>query len=645
MNCCKMRLSVAAAMALSGAFAEQLMKNPDFERGMENGKAAGWVYDGKRAQAGYGFGRNYSHGLKYSGDGGAYEWVSQRVPVEVGENYRFEAWVKTDGIAGKKGVFIAASCFTAEGKWKETSTSPNVTGTSDGWQELSVELTPPPKSAYAEVSIRVSDGETGTFFADDFSFAKVARPPVKFLVCDAYRSTAAGGKVTFRLVSNMTDGEIAAKGWKGVIRLPNPASTSYFNVTPAPAFTNGVSTFVVDIDRMPFGEFPVSFAFVDGKGRVAVSETVFFNHAKAMPERRAWIDSQGRAVVDGRLFFPFGMFMDSFAGEKAEKYAKGPFNCLLPYATLTRAQMDFAQAHGLKVAYSLKNLYRGYMFQPFPMADAADESAFVAAKVASLKDHPALLAWYTQDEMGPGMAPQLKARDRLIRMVDPDHPTFACFSRPEAAQEFMDTADVLGNDPYPISAYRKTPISSVAAETRIVRDAYFGMRPLWQVTQAFDSSYLYKDKTRMRHPTGEEMLNMCLQCVAEGANGVFLWAYHHLGQNAMGHRPEDFEKYWGEACKAGEEFRKMIPVFLADGASHLVEGAKSDLPVRAWLHGGKVWFLAVNATYEPVKAVVKIAGKPVELDLPPLGHALRPVQGADCAVSNGTGNNGVRLCP
>ena len=76
-----LEISRVAAMALSGAFAEQLMKNPDFERGIENGKAAGWVYDGKRAQAGYGFGRNYSHGLKYSGDGGAYEWVSQRVPV------------------------------------------------------------------------------------------------------------------------------------------------------------------------------------------------------------------------------------------------------------------------------------------------------------------------------------------------------------------------------------------------------------------------------------------------------------------------------------------------------------------------------------------------------------------------------------
>ena len=620
---------LAASVLVCYAFGEQLMKNPDFQGGIENGKAVGWCYDGKRAQVGYGFGRNFSHGLKYVGDGGAYEWVYQRVPVEAGENYRFEAWVKTENIVGTKGVFLVVTFYTAEGKWKEASASPNISGTSDGWQHLSVDVTPSKKTACAEISIRVSDGETGTFFADDFSFDKVTRPPIKFLVCDAYRSTATGGKVTFKLVSNMTDSEIAAKGWKGEVRLPNLDGTSFFTVTPAPAFTNGVSTFVVDIDKMPFGKFPVSFAFVDEKGRVALSETVFFNRAKTKPERRVWIDQRGHTIVDGKRFFPFGMFVNSFAGEKAEKYAKGPFNCLLSYAMLTRAELDFAQSKGLKVVYSLKNLYRGNMFQPFPMADESDETAFVAGRVAAIKDHPALLAWYTQDEMGPGLAPRLRMRDRLIRTIDPDHPTFACLCRMEAAREYMDTADVLGSDPYPIGTptgvSTKVPISRVAEATRITRGAYFGMRPLWQIPQAFDWSYIHKDKSRMRHPDGAEMLNMCLQSVAAGGNGVILWCYYRLGQNALGHRREDFEKYWGETCKAGEVFRKMIPVFLADDAAVSVEGATDALPVRVWLYQGKVWFLAVNATYEPVKTRIKIGDQTVDLDLPALGHALRPL--------------------
>ena len=182
--------------------------------------------------------------------------------------------------------------------------------------------------------------------------------------------------------------------------------------------------------------------------------------------------------------------------------------------------------------------------------------------------------------------------------------------------------------PYPISATQaESPIERVGTETRNVFNVYFGMRPLWQVTQAFDTSYISKDKTKMRHPTGEEMLNMCLQCVAAGANGVFLWSYHHLGQNALGHTPEEFDKYWREACKAGEALVKMSPVFLSEGVSGLVDGVQDDLPVRAWRYNGSVWFLAVNASYERKVAVVKIDGRSINLDLPPLGYVLRPAPG------------------
>jgi hypothetical protein len=120
------------------------------------------------------------------------------------------------------------------------------------------------------------------------------------------------------------------------------------------------------------------------------------------------------------------------------------------------------------------------------------------------------------------------------------------------------------------------------------------------------------------------MLNMCLQCVAAGANGVFLWSYNHLGRNALGHRSEDFDRYWNEACRAGQAFVRMIPVFLSDDVSSLVKGIQDDLPVRAWRYNGAIWFLAVNASFVQKKASVKINGRIIELDIPPLGYVLQP---------------------
>jgi hypothetical protein len=57
---CLVAISCTAVFAVK---AEQLMKNPDFEGGVNGGKATGWNYDGKKSSAGYGFGRNFSHGI------------------------------------------------------------------------------------------------------------------------------------------------------------------------------------------------------------------------------------------------------------------------------------------------------------------------------------------------------------------------------------------------------------------------------------------------------------------------------------------------------------------------------------------------------------------------------------------------------
>ena len=613
-------LICAVALACSASVrAENLLVNPCFDGAVKDGKAEGWQMDGKKCVAGYGYGRNSSNGLKYAGDGGPYSWVVQSVPVEVGKPYRLEGWVKTENIRSAKGVRLHLSFFTAENRWCESTDSDSVSGTTDDWTLLTVEATPQKNAVRAEISVRLDDGETGVAYLDDFQFGKTAKPPIRFLVSDAYRDTASDGLVNFRLVTNLTDKEIVARGLRGRILLPAPDVKRRQKAVSAPAFKDGVCAFSVDLKEMPHGEFPVSFALEDANRIRVATKTLIFNRPREMPKRKVWIDRQGRAIVDGKPFFPLGMFMDGMSGEKAELYAAGPFNCVLPYEALTRAQLDWADAKGLKVVYCLKNHYRGYGFQPYAMPDEDDETAVVASHIAAVKDHPALLAWYTADEMGPGMIPRLRMRGRLFRQIDPGHPTVNCICRPDIARDYMETTDILSSDPYPIHAGMKPEgISLVAADTHRLRRAYFGMRPLWQVTQAFDTSYISKDKTKIRFPTKEEELNMNLQCVAAGANGIFMWAYHHVGQSALGR--QDFDRCWKELCEVGSVMRPMLPVFLSDDISSCVRGRQHDLPVRAWRHEGKVWVLAVNAS--PVRKTAEIAvdGRKLAVDLPPLGY-------------------------
>ena len=275
------------------------------------------------------------------------------------------------------------------------------------------------------------------------------------------------------------------------------------------------------------------------------------------------------------------------------------------------------------------------------MADQEEEDMINAARVAAVKDHPALLAWYLADEMSTAFVPRMYARDQLVRRIDPDHPTFTCFCRPESAQEYMIVSDVQSSDPYPIGAGDKRPISMVATDTALIREQYFCARPLWQVLQAFDSSYITKKTSDIRMPTEEELLNMGLQAVAEGANGLLYWAFHHLNENANGKSEELFEQNWKAVCGAGAVLKRMIPLFLSDPYKGEVKGRRPDLPVRVWKYEGKLAVLVVNATRNPVEAEIEVAGTRMSVSLPAMGYSLRrvpmPALDTTCVYENSDG--------
>ena len=380
----------------------------------------------------------------------------------------------------------------------------------------------------------------------------------------------------------------------------------------AMAISKDEGVVTLDVAQLALGAQDVCFVLVKG-GKELGTATCKFTRVAQMPARAVWIDEFGRTIVNGEPFFPLGMYWGGITTNKFEIYAKGPFNCLMPYASPTSKDlMDLCHAHGVKVIYSVKDVFSGTHWAPKGVNTEADEVAYITARVKKFKDHPALLAWYLNDELPLSMLPRLSARRDLMERLDPGHPGWVVLYQYSQIADYMPSFDVIGTDPYPIPR----PAALASTWTRATYKGTMGLKPLWQVPQAFDWAAYKKtaeEKKKCRAPTEAELRSMCWQCIACGANGLVMYSWFDLWKEPNG---VPFATRWAEVCRVGEEIKKYVPVLLADElygfatcAACLAAPQENPLSVRAWRHAGEIWVLAVNSSDKPLDAQIGLSEK------------------------------------
>jgi hypothetical protein len=301
----------------------------------------------------------------------------------------------------------------------------------------------------------------------------------------------------------------------------------------------------------------------------------------------------------------------------------------MPYAKegLTEGDLELYHQAGLKVIFDLR----------YGMSDESIGKPWVYEMVQKFKDHPALLAWYTNDERPIADIPKLAARQKWVVSLDPDHPTWSVQDVFSEVRQYLGTYDVLGMDPYPIP---KKPIGTVISSMRQGVSGTFGTRAVWQVPQAFGWGWLKRRETKgQRAPTQKEMANMTWQSIAGGANGIVYYAYHHLSERHDD--PNDtFDLAWARTKAAANEIKKYEQTLLSAEQSVTVAGATESVAVRTWLYEGDTYLLVVNCTTNAqianltlskditklvssdFGAAPNIKGNTVEASLEPIGYRM-----------------------
>jgi hypothetical protein len=594
-------LASCATLSAYDVISTNVVVNPAFEQAAERPPLPeAWSGTPKVYSRDSSAGRNGTACLKFdSSNPQSYVLCTQKVPVGPGWKCRFSAWIKTRNIEGpESGATICMEWAGPDGKWLGGSYPGGIRGTKD-WTRVEGVACLPRQAQNVRLSCYVRRGMTGTAWFDDVELVRVADPPLaSLLLSPVYRGrVTAAGPATARARVRLNLEERGLRPDRVALKAQ---------------LLDGQGRSLAAVDRRPKNDAPLDFEFPlaglkPGPYRIVIrlcdlqGKTL---HADVLAIQRvaddfrpvATIDEHRRLVVHGKPFFPLGIYWSTIKEDDLRIYRQSKFNCIMPYGSPTRAQMDLAEKYGVKVIYSIKDWYAGSTYCPQAIKTVADEEPMVRQRVRAMRDHPALLAWYLNDELSQVFIPQLEAHERWVAEEDPQHPTWAVLYQFNEVAAYRNTFDVIGTDPYPIG---RKPASMAAEWTAETFRQVDRARPMWQVPQLHNWANYEKiepHKPTLHTPTFDEVRSMAWQCIAEGATGLVFYSWGDLRRN-----PDvSFDVQWAGLKKIAAEIDRMAPVLLSVEKTPNIEAQAAAGGRPGWLHTlvrkhqGKLYLVAVN---------------------------------------------------
>ena len=594
--------------------------NPGFEDGTN-----GWRLPEKLWCVTDGAGRGRSKALVWeNSDPKRYLFPRQTIKLEPGGIYRYGAYVKVNSMGGSDANMpspkVSLELSSSSGEWIDADyATPTGDPDADGWLRYEGVAGPIPACvSVGSILGFLPRGSVGRVLFDDFYFSRQETRRVDVVVSSAYRDTAEGEKVTFVASLLFDPTNNVADSFTPVFVFRNAVGKEQ-EVVPD-AFDALHAAVSLDVSNLAVGPHPVTFVLrskADGQ-EIDRASCLF---TRAAVRRRVSFDSFGRTLVDGRPFFPLGMYARDVTPGVLALYTNGtPYNCIMPYHAPSGKMLDSCWAAGLMVVYSVKDLVYGCRPGMASFRTEEESRAYIAKLVNAAKDHPAVLAWYTNDESLPRQSGIQRRLGAMLHSIDADHPVWHVTDKAYKIKPFLGAFDVVGMDPYPIGlSGGMGDIGRISQAVHAARRETFGTVPTWHVAQAFNWAWDKKRTSDLhRFPTEDELVSMTWQSIAAGANGLIYYAFHRI---CLGAKPDERAEFLRRVTVAAAEVKERIPLILSDPGPE-AESVPHGALCRTWMSApGRVTLLAANSTRNPVSGVVTFCGMPPQsIELPPLGH-------------------------
>lgn len=634
----------------AGSENKYVLKNPSFETEVKDGSPNGWETNPQYYSLTFDTARTGNASLRWQDIGHDYIFCSQKTGLLPGDIVDFSVWVKTKDL--KNG--FAQICLEWKNQYGHNEgayVTSQVTGTTKNWTKIGGIAIIPEGARDVYLRCFATDGSTGTAWFDD---AELRRPEYKLfsgMTTDRYRHQAIAEIMTIDVgicpsVEGLDIKKLDAR--LTLVKIPDESENfSSDKKTNEPVVKKKVSVKAGSaddetafIDLLPnrrgkdFLEYKIDAGkLAPGKYR-AICRAVNPSNGKKeetgltitrliqRPDYRCYVDRDLRFILDGKPFFPLGMYILAPQEKDINQMASAGFNCLLSYSLVNKKMLDCIDARKMKIIYSFQN--------KIPNGPDSDKNAAFEKLISDLKTHRSIIAWYINDEIPLTRLPELIYRRDLLEKLDPQRPTLTVLCQSNEIRYYLPSLDIVGTDPYPIP---RKPAFVAAEWTRQTREGVMNRHAVWQVPQLFNWAAHRNDpkiKKAYRAPHYDEIRGMSWMCIANGANGLLYYSWHSLlrmdktieeGGQALVREP--FEDRWKDVAKMSAEIKNWIPVLLMKPAPLKIEPDKKNIPqilFRAYGSEQDVFLLIVNGAPDRQKAVFKIpSGYAVQTTkMPPL---------------------------
>ncbi|MFD2555711.1 carbohydrate binding domain-containing protein [Sphingobacterium tabacisoli] len=582
---------------------------------------------------------------------GKFSGTSQRLEIAPGSTIYFKTKVKGERLASKSekpdsdGARIYIQAYDEFGKIIG-GRYPKLSGLGTfDWKEMSGDFTVPIEAVSVVISVTLFPGVTGKAWFDEVAI-QLEKPPLieAFLLKPHYRGIFIEGKeqvIKERIRVNRSYYDNIATEVQASYELKDVRNKTVdrYEVRVPKDLDEMVVAFPLK-NNLREGDYTLYTTYKEQNKVHEFSRRHRIEVLKNWPT--VYIDEDGNTVKEGQKIFPFGVYIGHPDDEHLNRISKAGFNTVLSYGyghnKKHEEYLDRADKYGLNVIYSLKDFYLGRGLK----IGNADPTEVAKEYINVLKYKPALLAWYTVDELLPVWIPKIQTLYETILTTDPQHPTLQVhyYDGYRMLEKYYYNGDIIATDPYPVG---RSDLRLTSTRVGAGYKATHQTKGHWAVLQMMDWAVYQKEK-QPNPPSLDELRNQSYQAIVHGAKGILLYTYYDLfhekypRSNTLDY--DNFNKLWPDIEKMAKELNSYIPLFL-EGKDHIINMVKNDkVEIKCITYEGMYYLITANPFYAEKEITIELPvgcqvadlqqgqlsaqvdGRLLTLKLPPIGSGI-----------------------